>query len=325
MRNSTRQAPVQTSLFQFMAKEVKKKCQIWTIGGGKGGIGKSFLISSIACCLAGKQQRVVLVDLDLGGANLHTFLGIQRPKATLTDFFDKKAPLASLVVETGIPNLSLLTGMVNSLAPDSIKHTQKARLFKQIRELDADYILIDLGAGTHFHTIDAYLLGDKMMAVIVPEMISLENMYYFIKNVFFRKLINALTEAGLKDLVASTWKDRDKYHIENINQLTDHLKGISPAVATVVERELAEFTFDLLLNMVRNDQDITVGMSAKSVCLQYFGFRARYAGYVEYDEVVSRCINRRLPYLQTHPTSKTAKNLATLTVTLQENRQVTAT
>lgn len=299
-----------------MAKEAKKKSEIWSIGGGKGGIGKSFMISSIACCLAAKQHRVILLDFDLGGANLHTFLGMQRPKETLTDFFDKKAQLAALVVETAIPNLRLLTGTVNSLAPDSIKHSQKIRLFKQIRELDADYILIDLGAGTHFHTIDAYLLGDKMLAVVVPEMISLENMYYFVKNVFFRKLINALTEAGHKDLASSTWKDRNKLNIENINQLTEYLKNMSPAVAQVVEQELAGFTFHLMLNMVKNDQDIAVGASAKSVCLKYFGFQAQYAGYVEYDEVVSRCINRRLAYLQTHPNSPTAKGILKLTESL---------
>ena len=70
----------------------QKKSNIWTIGGGKGGIGKSFIASSIGSCLASNNKKVVLVDADLGGANLHSFLGINRPKATLTDFLDKKIP-----------------------------------------------------------------------------------------------------------------------------------------------------------------------------------------------------------------------------------------
>jgi flagellar biosynthesis protein FlhG len=53
--------------------------QIWSIGGGKGGIGKSLLAASIGWQLARMGRRVVLVDADLGGANLHTCLGLPAP------------------------------------------------------------------------------------------------------------------------------------------------------------------------------------------------------------------------------------------------------
>jgi flagellar biosynthesis protein FlhG len=46
--------------------------RIWSIGGGKGGIGKSLLAASLGTQLARMGKRVVLVDADLGGANLHT-------------------------------------------------------------------------------------------------------------------------------------------------------------------------------------------------------------------------------------------------------------
>jgi len=48
---------------------------IWTIGGGKGGSGKSFITANVGICLAKSGLRVILIDADLGGANLHTFLG----------------------------------------------------------------------------------------------------------------------------------------------------------------------------------------------------------------------------------------------------------
>ena len=52
--------------------------QIWSVGGGKGGIGKSLLTASLGWQLARMGKRVVLVDADLGGANLHTCLGLPR-------------------------------------------------------------------------------------------------------------------------------------------------------------------------------------------------------------------------------------------------------
>ncbi|MFC1523939.1 MinD/ParA family protein [Thermodesulfobacteriota bacterium] len=286
-----------------------KSCEIWAVGGGKGGIGKSFIISSIGITLARQGKKVILVDADLGGANLHTFLGLGRPKVTLTDFFDKKSTLPELITETGIPNLGLLTGALNSLSIDSIKHAQKRKLFHHIKDLDADFVLIDLGAGTHFNTLDSFLLADKMVAVIVPEMISIENMYFFLKNVFFRKLMAALAEEGLKDMVTTVWNNRHEHSIENRSQLIKFLQGESEQCAAVINRELAQFTIHLLLNKSRSGQDITVGNAAKSVCKKYFDFDARYIGHVDYDEMVSNSINKRQPYLLSYPTSKSARDI----------------
>jgi flagellar biosynthesis protein FlhG len=63
---------------------------VWTIGGGKGGSGKSFITTNIGICLSQMGVRVILVDADLGGANLHTFLGIHPPVPSLSDFLQKR-------------------------------------------------------------------------------------------------------------------------------------------------------------------------------------------------------------------------------------------
>ncbi len=67
---------------------VEKEGKIWAIGGGKGGTGKTFVTSAMGTYIAGKGKRVLLIDIDIGGANLHSFLGISRPKKSLTDFFE---------------------------------------------------------------------------------------------------------------------------------------------------------------------------------------------------------------------------------------------
>ena len=60
--------------------------RIWSVGGGKGGVGKSVVTSSLAAALAGLGRRCVVIDGDLGGANLHTLLGAARPRLTLAHF-----------------------------------------------------------------------------------------------------------------------------------------------------------------------------------------------------------------------------------------------
>jgi len=307
-----------------MSSGPEKKGVIMAVGGGKGGVGKSFVMASLGMSLA-RQGRVVMIDGDLGGANLHNFLGISRPASSLTDFFERKVPLADLVVSSGIANLGLLTGMVGTIGAEAIKHAQKQKLFNQIRKLDADYILIDLGAGTHFNTIDTLLIADKMIIVITPEIVSIENMYNFLRNLYFRRLGGVLSDHGYRELVVNTWRDRDVLGIANFRELVDCLKALSPEVEMIIEEELRDFAVHLVLNKARTNQDIMTGNSVKSVCVKFFGVNALYSGYVEHDELVSRSVNQRTPYLTAYPASRCSRAIERLTVNLLSGQQVKVT
>ena len=63
--------------------------RIWAVGGGKGGVGKSVVTSSLAAAMAGLGHRVAVIDADLGAANLHTLLGAARPRVTLSYFLSR--------------------------------------------------------------------------------------------------------------------------------------------------------------------------------------------------------------------------------------------
>src|SRR6185503_3679856 len=95
--------------------------QIWSIGGGKGGIGKSLLTASLGWQLAQLGKRVVLVDADLGGANLHTCLGLPKPEMTLTDFIRRQVPhIDDVVTDTDVPGLRLISGASDFLSAANI-------------------------------------------------------------------------------------------------------------------------------------------------------------------------------------------------------------
>ena len=296
-------------------------CEILAVGGGKGGVGKSFILSSIGMSLA-KKGKVIMIDADLGGANLHNFLGISRPRTSLTDFFERKVPLEELIVESGIDNLGLLSGMIGTIGAESIKHVQKQKLFTHIRKLEADYILIDLGAGAHFNTIDTLLLADRIIIVITPEIVSIENMYNFLRNLFFRRLSVVFAGHGYRELVVTTWKGRHDLGITSFRQMLEHMRKIAPELGPVIDEEIENFTVNIILNQAKTKQDIMVGNSVKSVCRKFFGINSLYTGYVEYDEIVSRSVNQRKPYMTTYPSSKCAREIERLTGNLMNGLQV---
>jgi hypothetical protein len=107
-----------------------------------------------------------LIDVDLGGANLHTLLGVPRPRRTLSHFLSAEVrSLADLMVPTSVPNLSLVSGNEALLEMANPKSFQKEKLFRQIRRLDTDEVLLDLGGGSAFTVLDSLLLAGRGLVV----------------------------------------------------------------------------------------------------------------------------------------------------------------
>jgi flagellar biosynthesis protein FlhG len=283
--------------------------EIWAVGGGKGGTGKTFFTSSAGLHLAELGRSVVLVDMDIGGANLHSFFGVNRPDKSLTSFFEMGASLSDLVTATDHARISLITGDVHSIASDKITFAQKLRLFRQIMKLNAQNVIIDLGAGSHRNTLDTFLIADKMIVVLVPEVIAIENMYHFIKNGLFRKIKKILKDYGFKEIVQHIWDRRQSYGITNLRELIDYLKESFGYIGTILDHELESFRIHLVLNMVRNNQDILLGSSIKSVMRKYLGVPVLYSGYVEYNDSVWKSVRERKTFMTQYRATECARQI----------------
>ncbi len=172
--------------------------QIWAIASGKGGVGKSFISANLGLALAGHNRRTVLVDLDLGGANIHTCLGVTNPKTTLSDLLDSNnSDINALVEYHENANIGLISGAADDLQMANLKHFQKLKIMRNLAHIDADFVILDLGAGTSFNTLDFFLHADQALLVVTPDPTSIENSYRFIKCLLAR-LFRDLPEATQK-------------------------------------------------------------------------------------------------------------------------------
>ncbi len=295
-----------------MARESRRACEVWAVGGGKGGTGKTCLTAMLGCHLAALGKRVVLVDWDLGGANLHNFVGVQRRGRTLDDFFECKTPLADLVTDTPVAGLRLVPGNLKTLSPNIPVHFQKLKLFRQVGDLHADIAIMDLGAGTGTFTIDAFLRADKAILVLAPEITAVENLYQFLKAAVFRKFKAALNAHGHKGLVERIWQNRRERGIRTLVQLVEALKEESGEVRDVYAGELSGMEVHIIVNQAVSPEDIAVGESVKSVCRKYFGICARNAGYLRRDDDIRNSVNRRRAFLESCPHSPRADEVAAI-------------
>lgn len=284
--------------------------KIWAIGGGKGGVGKSLVSANTAICLALMGHKVVAVDLDLGGANLHTCLGLPIPQTTLSDYVSKRVTnFEDLLVPTPITNLKIISGAQDELGMANLKHMQKNLIIQKLHELDADYILFDLGAGTAFNTIDFFIAADKGILVTLPEPTSIENTYRFIKSVFYRRLKMIEGVAEIEEIVNEAMSA--KLASGSSTSPTELIKKISelyPEIGLRIKHEMGQFRPNLIVNQVRSQADIDIGYSIQSICRKYFGIEMTFPGYLDYDQSVWQSVRKRKPLLVEYPNSRLVTN-----------------
>jgi flagellar biosynthesis protein FlhG len=253
---------------------------------------------------------VVLVDADLGGANLHTCLGVEIPKASLSDFVDRRVErIEDVVVPTGIHNLGLVSGAHDHLDAANPRYAQKMRLLRHILALDVDYAILDLGAGTHLNVLDFFLVSDHGVLVLVPEPTAVENVYRFVKAAFWRRVRNVVTVYGYEEVLRSVMGDRG-FH--SPVEVIAALRQQHPEAGATLEKELNAFRPGLVVNQTRTPQDVELGRAVVAAWKKYFGLSMEYLGAIEHDDAMWRTARTRRPLLAERPTSPAARSFANI-------------
>ncbi len=296
---------------------------IWAIGGGKGGSGKSFITANVGICLSRLGVRVILIDADFGGANLHTFLGISPPPLSLADFIRKRVPtLEDLLLPTAIPNLQLLTGAQDLLNATETKTFQRRKLLRSMKGLEGDYLLVDLGAGNASSVLDFFLMSDGGILVVTPEPTAIENTYRFLKSAFYRRLRQSVKSPQVRTLINTAADQRNDLGIQNPHDLMEAIQRTQEEDARRIADEIEIFRPSLILNQVRTKKDIEIGFSIRSACKKYFGIQIHYLGYVVYDHDVNHSIRNRRPLVLENPRSKAAQCVSEIASQLAKGRRM---
>jgi Mrp family chromosome partitioning ATPase len=107
--------------------------KIWAVGGGKGGVGKSLVTSNLGILLTRAGNKALLVDADLGTANLHTFVKAEQTTLSLSKFLFTGEPsdIQHLISKTSIPNLDLISGAKDSLDVADLNGNKIMRLHRR--------------------------------------------------------------------------------------------------------------------------------------------------------------------------------------------------
>lgn len=209
---------------------------VFSVTSGKGGVGKTNLSVNLAHCLSKLGKRVVLIDADLGLANVDVLLGLT-PQNNLFHLFHEGARIEDILFPTpyGFSILPASSGMSEML---TLSTGQKLELLEAVGELedDLDYLIVDTGAGINDNVLYFNLAAQERLVVLTPEPTSLTDAYALIKVLklthgveHFKVCINMAPDA-------KTAKDM----FVRLHQACDHfLSGVSLDLAGIIPRDLA--------------------------------------------------------------------------------------
>lgn len=297
------------------------RSNIIAVGGGKGGVGKSFVSTGIAFMLAKMGYKTLLIDLDLGSANLHTYLGMQPARKGLNDFLsDPAKSLSDIVQPSPIPHLNFIGGNNDPLDMAELDIALRSRLLSSIFNLQSDYIILDLSAGTNATTLDFFLLARQQVITVTPDPSSVENAYRFMKAAFYRKIKRHERQLGLEKSMHEIMTHTNINGIRTPADLLKKLQAHDQVRGEKLNHIMQTIQPYIVLNQKRTEQEGFLGESISSVYYKYFGFKARYAGAIDFDNAVWQSLRKRKHVLIESPHTPTYAQLLTIAKGLSHSK-----
>jgi flagellar biosynthesis protein FlhG len=295
------------------------------------------MAANIGVYLASQGHRTVLVDLDLGAANLHLYLGVWALRHRINDYLDKKVDdLESISVATE-HGPDIIGGGSSRLGSANLPYTRKLKLIRAIRRMEADYIILDLGGDTSYNILDFFLLSDVGLVLTTCDPAAYLDAYTFIKMALYRRLVRLFgaesdyrrykddeLQSVIQAFVSPTGEsDIPRYVTDLFNQISLQ----APQGRELVERAVSEFQPKLIVNMAQNSKEVReLIQRMQTVALKMLSVPIDCVGTLSADPDVAKSTHDLVPEVARHPDgamaqciSKMMKRLSIGTRILTEN------
>ena len=172
----------QAEKLRLMVRGTQKPAQVLAVTSGKGGVGKTNVAANLALCLLACRKNVILLDADLGTANLDVVLGM-KSRRNLSQVISGRYRLEE-IIQTGPAGIRLVAGISGMAEIADLSEFQRQQLIQELTTLEhqADVIIVDTGAGISRNVLSFCDGADHTLVVTTPEPTSIADAYALIKS-----------------------------------------------------------------------------------------------------------------------------------------------
>jgi flagellar biosynthesis protein FlhG len=188
--------------------------KVWSVTSGKGGVGKTFFSTNLAMSCVRNGKKVLIVDLDIGGGNVHTALGqpLKREKSIQLSLLKQKS-FRDLIQVTDWENLHLVTGFTD-LSNEKCFIDQCADSFLAgLKELSYDIVILDLGSTLNSFLKSLLEFSNEKILITTPEPAAIERNYRLIESL--KEHLTTSSKAGPKSGVFKLVLNQSRSHFDS--------------------------------------------------------------------------------------------------------------
>jgi len=239
-------------------------------------------------------------------------MGIKNPPRTLNDFITRKfKSLEDICIDTEAKNLRLISGSSEVLSLANPHFSQKVKLINHFSRLDADYVVIDLGAGTSFNVLDFFLAAHEKIIVLTPEPTSIQNAYIFVRNAVYRRLSRLCSKSpSLQPLVKIAMDPNNEFKIRTVKELLQFIQESGGKdAAEPLEKGIGEIRPVVITNMVRSNKEKNAGRIVQIVSEKYLMIQSTDLGSVSYDRQIFAMVSDMSPLIRLDQSSHAFANI----------------
>ena len=275
------------------------------IASGKGGVGKSFLAANLSIALAGLGKKVIAADLDFGGSNLHTCFGLHNTHPGIGDFLRAHyGNLEDLLVKTSINNLQFLAGDARSPFMANMHHAQKLRLVQHLRKLEYEFLILDLGSGSTFNTLDFFGMTRLGLLVATPEHTSIMNMLTFLKLLAFRVIERTVPKnKSVENKLRELYKLSVSEGLLTVRNLLNEISAIDKEYAEKAKQNWSLYRPRIVFNKCESPGDLELIKDLQNTLDENLMLHVDFFGCLYSDSAVPKTFYERKPLIEFSPSS----------------------
>lgn len=278
---------------------------ILPVASGKGGVGKSLFAANIGLALGEAGKKVICADLDLGASNLHLFLGLRSIETGIGTFLNsRELNFEDIIIKTEYENVYFIPGDAEMPGIANLSSPQKRNLIKSLLALDADYLIIDLGAGTGHNVLDFFLISGRGVIITTPALTAILNAYLFLKNAIFRIMSSSFpAKSGASRLIDKLKEEGTPLQKVYIPKLLEKIKSIDCDSYDQFIKRVESFHPCVILNMLTDKNDTEKAAQLQRSVTRYLNLDLEHLGIIFKDTIQDIALNSRIPIIKYKPGS----------------------
>ena len=215
-----------------------------------------------------------------------------------------KIRIDQITYPTAWKGLRFIPGEAELPGAANVTVSAKRRLVKSLQGLEADYLIMDLGAGTSFNTIDFFLLSGCGILVATPTLTSTLNAYLFLKNAVFRILSSTYDrKSPVHSYMEDLRKDGTSLQKIHMNKLLDSIRVMDSSAYNAYRHKVNHLRPRLIMNMLDDPRDVSRSNRLRISAREYLGIEMESLGVIYRDQMQDSAQRSSLPIVAYKPQS----------------------